>query len=208
MFVPPGWDERYVTAFGSTLEEVFAQGAESMEGRLRAAGLDPLTMRLGLPFDLPPLERARRGLTLLRAGYLGEPNGPVTPDPEATAMLFDGLRRQIDPTVAPGPRSSGTSQTPSPGTCRSTTVVPSWRRDELDHPDLTFHCRLVDWVEIAAGRTEPVARDAGRQGPPERQAADAGPRAEAVRLGDAEAHRRGRGRGVLDAWLPCRAITT
>src|SRR5947209_12964587 len=75
VFVPPGWDERYVTSFGFTLEDIFAQGSEAMEGRLRAAGLDPGSVRLGLPFDLPPAERARRGLTLLRAGYLGEPNG-------------------------------------------------------------------------------------------------------------------------------------
>src|SRR5947209_18045331 len=102
VFVPPGWDERYVTSFGFTLQDIFTQGAEAMEGRLRAAGLDPGSMRLGLPFDLPPAERARRGLTLLRAGYLGEPNGAVKPNPEATAMLFDGLRRQIDPSVAPG----------------------------------------------------------------------------------------------------------
>src|SRR6201994_870577 len=101
VFVPPGWDERYVTSFGFTLQDIFTQGAEAMEGRLRAAGLDPTAMRLGLPFDLPPMERARRGLTLLRAGYLGEPNGPVTPNSEATAILFDGLRRQIDPSVAP-----------------------------------------------------------------------------------------------------------
>ena len=53
VFVPPGWDERYVTSFGFTLEDIFAQGAESMEARLRAAGLDrprcgsacPLTCR-------------------------------------------------------------------------------------------------------------------------------------------------------------------
>jgi putative sterol carrier protein len=25
----------------------------------------------------------------------------------------------------------------------------------LEHPDLTFHCPLSDWVDIAAGRTEP-----------------------------------------------------
>jgi len=24
-----------------------------------------------------------------------------------------------------------------------------------EHPDLTFHCRLTDWVDLAAGRTEP-----------------------------------------------------
>jgi hypothetical protein len=155
VFVPPGWDERYVTAFGFTLEDVFAQGAEAMEGRLRAAGLDPGTMRLGLPFDLPPVERARRGLTLLRAGYLGEPNGPITPNPEATAMLFDGLRRQVDPTVAPGATIQWDFSDAEPWHLRidngSTRVSPG----RIPDPDLTFHCRLVDWVEIAAGRTEP-----------------------------------------------------
>ena len=155
VFVPPGWDERYVTAFGSTLEEVFAQGAESMEGRLRAAGLDPLTMRLGLAFDLPPLERARRGLTLLRAGYLGEPNGPVTPNPEATAMLFDGLRRQIDPTVAPGATIQWDFSDAEPWHLQIDNGRSFVAPGRVDHADLTFHCRLVDWVEIAAGRTEP-----------------------------------------------------
>ena len=155
VFVPPGWDERYVTSFGFTLQDIFAQGAEAMEARLRAAGLDPLTMRLGLPFDLPPAERAHRGLTLLRAGYLGEPNGSITPNPEATAMLFDGLRRQIDPSAAPGATIQWDFSDAEPWHMRidngSTSVAPG----RAEHPDLTFHCRLVDWVDIAAGRTEP-----------------------------------------------------
>ena len=155
VFVPPGWDERYVTTFGFTLEDIFAQGAEAMEGRLRAAGLDPSSMRLGLPFDLPPIERARRGLTLLRAGYLGEPNGPVTPNPEATAMLFDGLRRQIDASVAPGATIQWDFSDAEPWNLRidngNTSVAPG----RVDGADLTFHCRLVDWIELAAGRTEP-----------------------------------------------------
>src|SRR5437588_7036389 len=70
VFVPPGWDERYITSFGFTLQEIYTYGAEALEARLRAAGLDPLRMRVGLPFDLPAEERARRGLTMLRAGYL------------------------------------------------------------------------------------------------------------------------------------------
>ena len=61
VFVPPGWDEEYVHCFGFTLEDVYTHGAESMDGRLRAAGLKLETMRVGLPFDLPPAERARRG---------------------------------------------------------------------------------------------------------------------------------------------------
>src|SRR5438067_7234443 len=44
VFVPPGWDETYVTAFGFTLEEIYAYGADAIESRLRAAGFDPPTM--------------------------------------------------------------------------------------------------------------------------------------------------------------------
>jgi hypothetical protein len=155
VFVPPGWDERYVTSFGFTLHDIFTQGAEAMEGRLRAAGLDPNTMRLGLPFDMPASARAERGLTLLRAGYLGEPNGPITPNPEATAMLFDGLRRQVDPTVAPGATIQWDFSDAEPWHLHidngNTSVAPG----RTEHADLTFHCRLTDWVDITAGRTEP-----------------------------------------------------
>ena len=163
VFVPPGWDERYVTSFGFTLEDIYTQGAEAMEARLRAAGLDPASMRLGLPFDLPPPARADRGLTLLRAGYLGEPGGAVKPSAEATAMLFDGLRRQIDASVAPGAtiqwdftdaepwhlRVAGASG--ASGEISPTQVSPGRALDA----DLTFHCRFADWVDIAAGRIEP-----------------------------------------------------
>src|SRR5438270_6745270 len=64
VFVPPNWDERYVTSFGFTLEQIYAYGAEAIEGRLRAAGIDPLSLRTGLQFELSPEERARRGLAL------------------------------------------------------------------------------------------------------------------------------------------------
>ncbi len=155
VFVPPDWDERYVTSFGFTLQDIFAQGAEAMDGRLRAAGLDPTKMRLGLPFEQSPAERAHRGLTLLRAGYLGEPNGPVTPNPEATAMLFDGLRRQIDPSVAPGATIQWDFSDAEPWHLRIDNGRTSAAPGKAEHPDLTFHCRLADWVDIAAGRTEP-----------------------------------------------------
>ena len=157
VFVPPGWDERYVTSFGFTLEDIYTQGAEAMEARLRAAGLDPGSMRLGLPFDLPPAARAERGLTLLRAGYLGDRNGGVKPNAEATAMLFDGLRRQIDASVAPGATIQWDFSDAEPwhlqvgGASVPTAVSPGRAAD----PDLTFHCRFADWVDIAAGRTSP-----------------------------------------------------
>ncbi len=155
LFVPPGWDERYVTSFGFTLEQLYAHGADALEHRLRAAGLDPETMRVGLPFDLPAPERARRGLTLLRAGYLGGPESQVTRNPEATALLFDGLRRTVDPSVAPGATIQWDFSDAEPWHLRidngRTAVAPG----RAERPDLTFHCRFDAWLDLTAGRTEP-----------------------------------------------------
>jgi hypothetical protein len=155
VFVPPGWDERYVECFGFTLEQVYTHGAESMEGRLRAAGLPVEEMRIGLPFDLPAAERARRGLTLLRAGYLGEPNGKVTLDPEATEMLFDGLRRSIDASAAPGATIQWEFSDAPPWHLRVDHGSASAAQGKAEHADLTFRCAFNDWIDLAAGRVEP-----------------------------------------------------
>ena len=39
VLVPPGWDRRYTEVFGFTLEEIGAEGASSLETKLRSAGL-------------------------------------------------------------------------------------------------------------------------------------------------------------------------
>ena len=39
VLVPPGWDRRYTEVFGFTLEEIGAEGAASLETKLRSAGL-------------------------------------------------------------------------------------------------------------------------------------------------------------------------
>jgi ribonucleotide reductase beta subunit family protein with ferritin-like domain len=155
VFVPPDWDERYVECFGFTLEDVYTHGAESMDGRLRAAGLKLEEMRVGLPFDLPPRERAHRGLTLLRAGYLGEPNGKVTPNPEATRMLFDGLRRTLDTSVAPGATIQWEFSDAPSWYVRIDNGSASAAEGTAEHADLTFRCRFEDWIDLAAGRIEP-----------------------------------------------------
>jgi ribonucleotide reductase beta subunit family protein with ferritin-like domain len=155
VFVPPGWDERYVESFGFTLEEIYTYGAEALEARLRAAGLDPMSLRIGLPFDLPAQERARRGLAMLRAGYLGEPNGPVTPDPETTALLFDGLRRQIDASAAPGAKIQWEFADAEPWHVRIDNGSAAASPGRVEDPDLVFHCRFRDWLDLSAGRVEP-----------------------------------------------------
>jgi ribonucleotide reductase beta subunit family protein with ferritin-like domain len=155
VFVPPDWDERYVTVFGFTLMDIFGQGAASIEGRLRAAGLRPEELRIGLPFDLPVQERARRGLALLKAGYLGAPGSPIKPDPEVTALLFDGLTRQLDPSVAPGAKIQWDFSDAEPWYVQIDNGNTSAQQGWALSPDLTFHCRFADWIDLAAGRIEP-----------------------------------------------------
>lgn len=155
VFVPPGWDERYVTLFGFTLEDVYTHGADAIDSRLRAAGLDPSKMRIGLPFDIPPRERADRALTLLRSGYLGAPNGHVTPNSEATAMLFDGLRRQIDTSVAPGTTIQWNFTDAEPWHLRIDNGASAAAPGRVEAPDLTFRCSFDTWLDLAAGRIDP-----------------------------------------------------
>ena len=151
-----GGTRRYVTAFGFTLEEIYAHGAEAIESRLRAAGLNPQTLRVGLPFEVPPEDRARRGLAMLRAGYLGEPNGPVEPDAEITGLLFDGLRRQIDTSLAPGARILWEFDDAEPWHLTVENGTATTGPGRVENPDLTFRGRFQDWVDVSAGRADPV----------------------------------------------------
>src|SRR2546421_7459214 len=88
VFVPPGWDERYVTIFGSTIEDVYEHGMVSLEQKMRSAGLplDELPGPPPVPRGLSPRERAERGLAMVRAGYLGEKTGPPDRDPDELAV--------------------------------------------------------------------------------------------------------------------------
>jgi ribonucleotide reductase beta subunit family protein with ferritin-like domain len=94
--IPPNWDETYTTCFGYTLEDLYEEGARANEARLRAIGL-PLDEIAHFPFpmDVSPRERGRRALALLRAGLLGQANGPVGRDPDTVRVFFDLLARNV-----------------------------------------------------------------------------------------------------------------
>jgi ribonucleotide reductase beta subunit family protein with ferritin-like domain len=159
VLVPPNWDRSYTECFGFTLETIYEEGARSMETKLRSAGM-PLESLPGpqiMPVDLPVPARARRGIAMLEAGFLGAKNGPPARDPESMEMLFDSVRRAVDPRTAPaGPyvvqwdfadaepwhlRVDNGSTAASPGRA-------------LDI-DLEVRCRYEDWVDIVAGRLDP-----------------------------------------------------
>ena len=70
VLVPPGWDRRYTEVFGFTLEDIGAEGAISLETKLRSAGL-PLEELPGpsiFSTELDAMERARMGQRLVWGG--------------------------------------------------------------------------------------------------------------------------------------------
>jgi hypothetical protein len=162
VLMPPGWDERYVTTFGATFDEVGVEGLTSMTTKLRSAGL-PVERLPGpalLPPGLTPLELSQRGRALAKAGVLGVRQGPTDRDPETVAMLFDTVRRQVNP---------------NHGLARPTTLqweftdpdVPSWHlvvnngsssvaEGEAPDPDLRLRLSWQDWADIIGERLSPV----------------------------------------------------
>lgn len=155
VFVPPDFDRSYTEVFDFTLEEIYAEGAQSLETKMRSAGLplDALPGGSPIPTDLSPLERAQRGITLLQAGIVGEKHGTPTRDPEVVATFFDQVRRTVDPAAGP--------------------FTLQWDFRDLDPwhividdgatravagrssaPDVTFRCTWEDWVDVSMGRVD------------------------------------------------------
>jgi Ribonucleotide reductase, small chain/SCP-2 sterol transfer family len=156
VLVPPGWDRRYTEVFGFTLEEIGAEGAASLETKLRSAGL-PMEELPGPPIFSPglePIERARLGQQLVRGGVLGEKTGPPRRDRETMAALFTLVRGGLDEREAPA----------EPGTIQwdftdadpwhlvvangDTQVAPG----RVESPTVRIECRYDDWADLVGGR--------------------------------------------------------
>jgi ribonucleotide reductase beta subunit family protein with ferritin-like domain len=162
VLMPPGWDERYITVFGATFDEVGVEGLNSMTTKLRSAGLamDTLPGPPLLPPGLSPLELSQRGRALAQAGVIGVREGPSKRDQETVALLFDTIRRQVNP---------------NHGLTRPTTFqweftdpdIPTWHltvnngsstveQGEAPHADLRLRLSYQDWVDIVGERLNPV----------------------------------------------------
>jgi hypothetical protein len=153
---PPDWDERYLTCFGFSLEDIAEEGARSMEQKLRAIGL-PLDDLPGLALDMTvtPRERALRGLALARGNFLG-PDGPVARDPESVRFLFESMALSArGDAVAPGTTILWDFTDYGPWH-----LVLDGRRAtaHAGRPagaaDLTLRCGLDDWADVTAGRAD------------------------------------------------------
>jgi len=162
VLMPPGWDESYITVFGSTFDEVGVEGLTSMTTKLRSAGM-PVESLPGpalLPSGLSPIEISRRGRMLAKAGVVGVREGPTKRDPETVALLFDTIRRQINPEH--GLRRPMTVQwdftDPDVPTWHLTVNNGSSRVDqgEAPQPDLRLRLAYQDWVDIVGQRLDPL----------------------------------------------------
>jgi Ribonucleotide reductase, small chain/SCP-2 sterol transfer family len=96
---PPGWDERYLTCFGTSYDEVGHEGVTSLQTKLRSAGLphEQLPGSPVMPPGLTPTEIAAQGRMLSMAGIIGVREGPSKRDPETLELLFEMMRRQVNP---------------------------------------------------------------------------------------------------------------
>jgi len=99
VLMPPGWDESYLTCFGYTFDKIGPEGVVSLMAKLRSAGLPAETLPGPplMPPGLTPLEISQRGRRLAQAGVLGVREGPTMRDPETVELLFDTIRRQVNP---------------------------------------------------------------------------------------------------------------
>jgi Ribonucleotide reductase, small chain/SCP-2 sterol transfer family len=157
LFVPPGWDRRYSEVFGFTIEDIFEYGIKNFESRFRAAGmpLDELPGPIPIPMDLPPRERAERGIAMLQAGFLGEKNGPPARDRESIELLFDSVRRGVDHRAAKEPVTIAWDFLDAP--CWHIRIDNGHTAAGEGTPGdvgLVLRCRYDDWVDVIAGRAD------------------------------------------------------
>jgi ribonucleotide reductase beta subunit family protein with ferritin-like domain len=169
VLMPPGWDESYITVFGATYDEVGVEGLTSMTTKLRSAGLsaESLPGPPLLPPGLSPIEVAQRGRELAKAGVIGVREGPSKRDPETVALLFDTIRRQVNP---------------QHGLKRPTTFqwdftdpdVSAWHlrvdngsstveQGVAPNPDLRLRVSYQDFVDIVGERLDPLRAVATRR---------------------------------------------
>jgi putative sterol carrier protein len=160
VFVPPGGDETYVTAFGKTIEDVYEDGMISLDTKLRTAGM-PLEELPGVPIrtDIPPRQRAEEAVKLMRANILGNKAGPPSREREIVQVMFDNIRYGLDTRYAPNNGGRSVVQWDFTDFEPWHVVIDngSTRAEpgRVESPDITIRCEYEDWVNVTAGWDDP-----------------------------------------------------
>jgi hypothetical protein len=155
--IPP--DPRWTESWGFTTLDLYEEGARASEARIRAIGLVPEEIP-GFPYpvDIPPRERAARGLKLFDAGMIGEKRGPAIRDPEAVEILFDSMRRGADPSQVPaGTVIQYEFDDYEPWHLRVDDGATAVERGRAPAPALRLRfTSFDDFVDLGAGRVDPA----------------------------------------------------
>jgi hypothetical protein len=168
VFVPPGWDERYTTEYGFTIEDIYSFGMRSVEAKWRATGFPLEEMPNDIyPVDrsLPHPERARQQIKLLKAGVLGEPNGRPSSETEVQRLFFESMSRSADPSAINGSgltvqfRFSDADPWHLMVDNGSTRAEPG----EAAAADLTFETDWKQWIDLSLHGASPVRAVLGRR---------------------------------------------
>jgi hypothetical protein len=158
VLTPPDWDMNYIECFGFTYADLGEEGAGSLETKMRSAGMpiDELPGPAVFPAGGTPRERAERGYRMVRAGYIGEKNGPPSRDPDDMRVLFESVAGSL---MSRRAREPGTIQ----WTFRDadpwhvvvangdTRAVPG----RAEGARVTFQASFEDFVDVIARRADP-----------------------------------------------------
>ena len=156
--IPPGWDTSYTECFGFSLEDLYEEGARSNEARLRAVGL-PLDDIAHFPFpmSISPRARGEWALTLLRAGLLGQRNGPIGRDPQTLRILFDLLARNARGEEVPrGTTIQWEFRDSEPWYLQLDGVVKTAVQGRLAKPTVRLRMRFDDFADLVSRRADPT----------------------------------------------------
>jgi 1,2-phenylacetyl-CoA epoxidase catalytic subunit len=161
VFTPPNWDLEYTRCYGFEIEDIFAFGLRSVRTKWKATGYPIETMPGVLPLDpdLPPEEIAARQIKLMKAGVMGEPNGPPRSSPEIQELFFDIISR-----VASGHASE--SNAPPMTIQWDFTDADPWyvsvangstaaKPGKAPRADLTLETSWADWIAVAIRGEDP-----------------------------------------------------
>jgi hypothetical protein len=161
VLVPPGWDDRYTTEWGFTLQDIYAFGMRSVEAKWRATGFALEDM----PPDVYPVDRtlsyedrALNQITLMKAGVLGEPNGRPSSETEVQRLYFESMARSAHTDAINGAgltvqwRFADADPWHVVVDNGSTRAEPGFTPD----PDLVFETDWQEWISVTMHGKNPL----------------------------------------------------
>jgi len=157
VIVPPGWDERYLTTFGQSFEDLAEAGVSSIMTKLRSAGmpLDELPGPAVFPVLGSPRERAQRAERLLRCGYIGEKTGPPSTDHDDMQLLFETVATSLDSAAAAEPGVIQWDLTDAePWHVAVSNGSTQARPGRVEDPRLRLSGRFEDFVDVVSGHKD------------------------------------------------------